>query len=435
MDQDTLKIMLKNYGLKLYNESDIIEYSSPVTCINQEGYIVRARLSNLKSGTSPRFFHPSNPFTLINIQNWCKLNGVPENIHVNFKQTYKNAIEPMIFICSIHGEFKKPLCDFKKYPTCYFCTNTANVVWEGNSIEIQRPDLIKYFKDKEDIKLYPMYSSKIVNLICDKCGTEKEIPVRQLTINGFSCDNCSDNISIPEKFARGILSQLQMEYMTQKTFNWSKNKRYDFYLNNQNIIIETHGLQHYEEIKRGKSLEKEQENDKLKYNLALENGIKKYIIVDCRYSNFEWLKEKFINSLNSYFDMSKIDWQDVYNYSMKNYMLEACKLYNDGFKLLDICKLLKISETSIRNYLKIGTNLKLCNYDSREIMHKVGKLKGIKVDQYDLDNNYIATYESMCEATRKINVSQSKISLCVYNKRKTAGGFKWKIHPLQNNLC
>lgn len=420
--------MLKNYGLKLYNESDFIKYSKPVLCTNQDGYIVRAKLSNLKSGTSPRFFHPSNPFTLINIQNWCKLNGVSKNIQVNFEQTYKNAIEPMTFICSIHGEFKKPLCDFKKHPTCYFCTNTANIVWGGNSIEIQRPDLIKYFKDKEDIKLYPLYSSKMVNLICDKCGTEKEIQMQQLTINGFSCDNCSDNISIPEKFARGILNQLQAEYMTQKIFSWSKNKRYDFYLNDQSAIIETHGMQHYKDIGRGRSLKKEKENDELKYYLALENGIKKYIIIDCRYSDFEWLKENFIKSLNDYFDMSKIDWQEVYMFSMKNYMLETCELYNDGFKLLEICELLKISETSIRNYLKIGTNLKLCNYDPKEIMHKVGKLKGIKVDQYDLDDNYIATYESMGEASRKTNALQSKISLCVNNKRKIAGGFKWKLH-------
>jgi len=420
--------MLKNYGLKLYNEFDFIKYSSSVACVNQDGYIVRARLSNLKSGTSPRFFHPSNPFTLINIQNWCNLNGVSKNIQVDFNQTYKNAIEPITFICSIHGEFKKAWCDFKKYPTCYFCTNTANIVWEGNSIEIQRPDLIKYFKNKEDIRLYPIYSSKMVNLICDNCGTEKEMPMEQLTRNGLSCSNCSDNISIPEKFARAILNQLQLEYVTQKIFTWAKNKKYDFYLNNQNIIIETHGLQHYEYIGRGKSLKKEKENDELKYNLALKNGIKEYIIIDCRYSNFEWLKENFIKSLKDYFDISKIDWQDIYNNSMKNYMLEACKLYNENLKLSYICELLKLSQTSIRNYLKIGTSLKLCNYDPKEIMHKVGKLKGIKVDQYDLNDNYIATYESMGEASRKTNTLQSKISLCVNNKRKTTGGFKWKIN-------
>lgn len=420
--------MLKNYGFKLYNEFDFIKYSSPVTCVDQDGYIVRARLSNLKSGTSPRFFHPSNPFTLINIQNWCKLNGVSKNIQVDFKQAYKNAIEPMVFICNIHGEFQKALCDFKKRPTCYFCTNTANIVWEGNNIEIQRPDLIKYFKDKNDINLYPMYSKKIVNLICDKCGSERKMQMYQLTTKGFTCNNCSDNVSIPEKFARGILYQLHVKYIPQKKFTWSKNKRYDFYLNNQNIIIETHGMQHYKYIGRGRSLKKENENDKLKYNLALENGIKKYIIIDCSYSDFEWLKESFIKSLNDYFDMSKIDWQEVYMYSVKNYMLESCRLYNEGFKLLHICKLLKLSETSIRNYLKIGTDLKLCNYDSKEIMHKIGKLSGIKVDQYDLNDNYIATYESMREASRKTSATQSKISMCVNNKRKTAGGFKWKIH-------
>ena len=53
-----------------------------------------------------------------------------------------------------------------------------------------------------------------------------------------------------------VLKQLNIEFEYQKIFDWSKNiktnnlilngrKIYDFYLNELNIIIETHGDQHF----------------------------------------------------------------------------------------------------------------------------------------------------------------------------------------------
>jgi hypothetical protein len=421
--------MLFNYRLKLYNDFDYIEYSKPVDCIDEEGYIVRARLANLKSGTRPRRFHKSNPYTIINIQHWCNINNVNKNISIEKNQEYKDAFEKLNFICSIHGRFQKPWCDFQKHPSCYFCTNTANTVWEGNNILIQRPDLIKYFKNKEDVTKYPMYSGKKVNLICDKCGSEKQDVVSHLTSYGFTCKNCSDGVSIPEKFARCILTQLSEEYIPQKIFEWSEKRKYDFYLNKRNIIIETHGLQHYKEGNRGRSLLEEQYNDKLKYEMALKNGIleENYIIIDCRNSyDFDWLRESFIKSLNKYFNLDNINWDELYFSTMKSYMIEACNLFNEGYKLSEICEILKMSETPIRNYLKIGTKLTICDYDSRKIKSKIGKLKSIKVNQYDVNGNFIKCYTSMCEASLSTGVSESKISMCTNNKRKTAGGFIWK---------
>ena len=50
-----------------------------------------------------------------------------------------------------------------------------------------------------------------------------------------------------------------------------------------------------------------------------------------------------------------------------------------------------------------------------------------KINQYDLNNNFIKSYFSVGEAKRKLNVkSGSLIAQCARGERKTAYGYKWK---------
>lgn len=50
-----------------------------------------------------------------------------------------------------------------------------------------------------------------------------------------------------------------------------------------------------------------------------------------------------------------------------------------------------------------------------------------KVRQYDLNNNYIETYNSLVEAAKISGANKSVISLCLSGKKKTSGGYKWKF--------
>ena len=50
----------------------------------------------------------------------------------------------------------------------------------------------------------------------------------------------------------------------------------------------------------------------------------------------------------------------------------------------------------------------------------------IQVLQYDLDGRFIKEWNSINEATRRLNIGNGSISRCVNNKRKTANGFKWR---------
>ncbi len=50
----------------------------------------------------------------------------------------------------------------------------------------------------------------------------------------------------------------------------------------------------------------------------------------------------------------------------------------------------------------------------------------IKVNQYDLGGNFIATYNSIDEASRAINSNHKSILKCCMGLQHTAGGFQWR---------
>lgn len=59
---------------------------------------------------------------------------------------------------------------------------------------------------------------------------------------------------------------------------------------------------------------------------------------------------------------------------------------------------------------------------------KQGTIKSIPVIQMDKDGNFIAEYESICQASRSTGINNGRISqVCNIKKHQLAGGFKWKF--------
>lgn len=67
-----------------------------------------------------------------------------------------------------------------------------------------------------------------------------------------------------------------------------------------------------------------------------------------------------------------------------------------------------------------------CNYGDRNKKNAESKYK--KINQYDLKGNYIATYNSIKEASEKLNIKHSYISKCVLGKRNKTKGYKFKYY-------
>lgn len=88
---------------------------------------------------------------------------------------------------------------------------------------------------------------------------------------------------------------------------------------------------------------------------------------------------------------------------------------NKGRKMSEITKS-KISEYQKNKIKSEKTKEKIrLNQPKLKIIHK-----------YDKFMNLLETYKGVNEASRKTNILQSSISMCLTGKSKTAGGFKWE---------
>lgn len=191
---------------------------------------------------------------------------------------------------------------------------------------------------------------------------------------GVKCPHCGDGISYPNKFLYSVFNQMNIYFEKEKSFDWSENRRYDLFIPSMNLIVEVHGKQHYEDNVftsiGGRTLEEEQLNDSIKQQLALTNGIERYVVIDARISDAIHLKQSIEESLLSdLMELSGIDWKECHLYAVSSLMKTICDLFEEDNPSIteQISKQLGISRKTVVDYLKRGSALGLCNYDPRKI--------------------------------------------------------------------
>jgi len=322
--------------------------------------------------------------------------------------------------------------------SCAVCKN-KKVLKGYNDIWTTNPELAKLLLNEDDGYKYTYSSNKKVLWKCSFCGNIMSKTVGDVYQHGLSCTNCSDGISYPEKFVKNLLHICNIDYTYQKHFNWSDNKKYDFYLHKYNLIIETHGIQHYEENShfKNRTLLEEQENDRYKRNLAITNGIKNYIVLDCRYSKCDWIKNSIINS--ELFKICNINYEDInWEYidleSRSSLVYKTCELYNKGFLKSDILKKLDISESTYCNYLNIGAKNNLCDYSGIKAIQERGRKSGIASRKPVLCITTNEKFDSIKMASEFYGFSSTHLSNCLINGNKYCGTYKntnqrleWKL--------
>jgi len=240
-------------------------------------------------------------------------------------------------------------------------------------IATTHPYLKKILVNKDDLLKYSAGSGAKVLARCQICGHEKEVIMHELIKRGIRCNVCSDGISYPEKYLTNMLAQLDIIFSTQVnklTFKWCGRYSYDYYIGDINCIIEAHGSQHYECPKGSwrTPLIKIQDNDKRKEESARDNGIANYIIIDCRRSKTEWIKNSVMHSelpILLGFTEDDIDWEECHKNTLTSMVKETCELWNSGHKAKKISEILCICRSTANTYLKQGANLGWCNYDPK----------------------------------------------------------------------
>lgn len=309
----------------------------------------------------------------------------------------------------------------------------------GHSVYVKRKDLLIYFQNEEDAKYVSQNKCELVKLKCPICGNPKEILMNTLTKCGFTCLHCSQKDSYPNRFMNSLLSSLNIRFEREVKFEWSNNRRYDFYVKDLDVIIEMHGEQHYTnsfKVKDFEHLEKQKEVDFLKRNIAIKNGVIKYFEINCSKSKFHFIKQNIINSgllqcLNV--EEDNVDWEVVENNMSKtNKMLDICNLWNDSNckTITEFSKESGIFFDTASKYIRMGLNCGIAreyssSQNSIDALIEISKSKSIPVHQYDLLGNYISEFKSAQEVEKLLGFNNKNIQACCKGRKKTVGGFKW----------
>jgi ssDNA-binding Zn-finger/Zn-ribbon topoisomerase 1 len=239
---------------------------------------------------------------------------------------------------------------------CPVCAGT--IIMRGvNDINTVAPWLGDLIVDKDEGYKYGIGSHSKVVFRCPHCGTlTKPIAIYNVyNSKRVPCRKCSDGISMPEKLMYGILEQLNIDFEYQKQFSWSCGKFYDFYIPDKNMIIETHGKQHFEDIPASKwgKLQDVQDNDSFKKDIALQNGIKQYVTIDCSSLNPLVVMEACMYEVGLCFDLTGVDCNAIILNSSRSFCIKAGDLWNQGnYNVYSIAKILRLSDGTIRRYLR-----------------------------------------------------------------------------------
>lgn len=309
---------------------------------------------------------------------------------------------------------------------CYYCCGYKAFVGETDLWTVN-PKVASMLENLDEGYMYTAFSSHKTNWKCPNCGyIIKNKTIKTVTSCGLSCPICSDGVSYSEKFVASLLHQLKIDFEKEKTFEWSYEKRYDFYIKQYNMIIECHGLQHYEEgflsIDTARTLKEEQSNDLFKKNIALMNGIEKYIVIDCRKSNKEYIYNSIINNeLSNIFNLHKVDWDKCDEYTHKSYYMEILKYYNNGIKNpVDIAKRVDIGHRSVLDALHKLIKNGLCDYNPKKHLADLQRKRVIC-----LETNRI--YDSIKDVV-KDGFSSAMVSRCCNDYVTTYRGLHWMFY-------
>lgn len=121
--------------------------------------------------------------------------------------------------------------------------------------------------------------------------------IKNINNNNTWCPYCKNKTELK---LLNWLKEKQFKIKKQVIFEWAKNKRYDFLLEDYKIIIELDGRQHFKQVSNWGSPEHNKKNDELKNKLANENGYK--IIRICQeivfYEKEAW-ENKLFNMINN----------------------------------------------------------------------------------------------------------------------------------------
>ena len=323
---------------------------------------------------------------------------------------------------------------------CPVCSGRT-VVKDINSVFATDHWMTPYFKNIEDAYIHTRCSNQKVDMICLNCGKERKYMINSLCGYGYLPCSCGNGWSYPNKFMYKLFSNLNVKFVSEKHFKWAGKKAYDTYIeldNGKKIIVEAHGIQHYKNVEGlFESYEYQFKNDKLKKQLALENGIDYYFEIDCRKSNINWIRKNIVSSgLLGLLNINKndIDWTACGEFAESNLTKYICEYANSNSHLTrnEIAKELGLTKNAVKVAIQKGVKLNWISQDTLQKINNatlsiIGNKRSIPIycSTYDLYFQSSAEFKKWYDTKNQRIISTKDISACVNGRIKTTHGMKF----------
>ena len=287
-----------------------------------------------------------------------------------------------------HHVFYKTSNNLMRSKGCPVCINnewTARMNKRLDCVWDTHPDIAKHLKNAQDGYMYSHGSGKEFIFICPICGNEILSTMNYATTRGLICKVCSNGKSYPNKIMYNLLTQLDIDFISEYSDDWTNGKIYDFYFcaNGQKYIIEMDGAFHYNTALSSYTLQKD--IDDYKDSLAEQQNIC-LIRIDCNYPDvnhrFEYIRNNILNSkLSSIFDLSIINFNDCDYYANLPVTIILSNAWNNGIRTLeDLSKLIGYNKDATSILLKRASDFKLIT-ESRDNIHTILCNNGYKISR------------------------------------------------------
>lgn len=354
---------------------------------------------------------------------------------------YKNNKTKAKFQClKCGGVFELKPDSFKARDGRCPCCENKKIDNKKSSVFELYPDLVSWFVNKEDAKMYGTCSKTIVKFKCPDCGFEFEEKIRTFVKRANHCLNCkTDGISKPNKFLREVLREVESQ-LTQKDFEWSpdwaKKYLYDGHIitkNRYEVAIEMQGEQHYHETGWGR-FEYQIKRDQEKAALIQCQEIK-LVEIECKSTDYFYMKKQILNSyLNEILDLSQIDWDKIVSLCSKNYLKIVSDYYKKGLSTTEIGKKMDFDRHTIQRMLMDASEMGWVQYNPLSAV----ELSKQKVKMVDSLTNEEFIFDSVSQTIKemknKYNITISKNTIGNYSKEYYKNKKNGKIVFLKRKL-
>lgn len=298
------------------------------------------------------------------------------------------------------------------------------------------------------------YSISITN------GKQKTISIHQLVAKAF-IPNPENKLQVNHKDKNGLNNNLEnLEWLTNRENSIHRSNGVT-QTTNQNLEIYKINKDTDEILEKYNSIENaaksfiENNNFKIK---TVRSGIS--MVINNKQQSaygYKWEKVEQNNLENEIWKEIDIENEDTKGYfvsslgrfrNKKVVIMKDYKPHNSGYiylrvnikkyalhRLVALTFITNLEDKPFVNHIdgnKINNkleNLEWVNCSENNLhAHKLGLTKGSRrtIIQYDLEMNKIKQFNSIKEASDKLNISCSNIKGVLYKKQNTAGGFIWK---------